>query len=140
MAQQLRNLTLQLEADADADADRVDQLTRQLMRELRQLDVEAVDLARAGPPPPGARAVDVAAIGTLVVTLLQSTGVLGTIVGTVQAWLSATGRRSVRLELDGDVLEVTGLSSKDQRRLIERWLDRHTSVDGVSGWRVAEAR
>jgi hypothetical protein len=128
MAQRLKNLTLRLDAGDDVDSAGVDELTRQLRRELLQLDVESVDLARAGPPPSGTRAVDVAAVGTLVVTLFQSTGLLGAVVGAVQSWLSASGRRSVRLELDGDVIEVGGLSSVDQRRLIATWIARHGAV------------
>jgi hypothetical protein len=35
------------------------------------------------------------------------------------------GRRSVKLEIDGDVLEVTGITRRDQRELIQAWIDRH---------------
>jgi len=31
----------------------------------------------------------------------------------------------VKLELDGDALELTGVSSRDQQRLIELWIERH---------------
>jgi hypothetical protein len=31
----------------------------------------------------------------------------------------------VRLELDGDELEVNGISSRRQDQLIKMWLDRH---------------
>jgi hypothetical protein len=44
----------------------------------------------------------------------------------VQSWLSSSGDRSVKLELDGDVLEVTGITRGDQRELIRTWIDRHT--------------
>jgi hypothetical protein len=49
------------------------------------------------------------------------------VVAAVQAWLGGSRQRSVKLQLGGDVLELTGVSSKDQRRLVDEWLRRHTS-------------
>lgn len=140
MADAKAQLAIEISAGPFADAEELDALVAQLRRELLELDVESVERARGGPAPAGARAVDVLALGTLLVSLIDPATVLPAVVGAVEVWLSGRRQRSVKLELDGDILEVTGLSSKDQRRLIERWLDRHTSVDGVSGWRVAEAR
>ena len=46
--------------------------TWQLRRELLDLEVDAVEAPGAGEPPPGSRAVDVAALGALVVNLADS--------------------------------------------------------------------
>ena len=97
----------------------------QLRRELLDLDVDAVGTSGAGEPPPGSRAVDVAAIGTLVVTLADSQ-VFAAVVAMVHSWLAGSSRRRIKLELDGDSLELTGVSSSEQRRLADEWLDRHT--------------
>jgi hypothetical protein len=110
----------------DADAEEVAEATLQLRRELLDLDVEAVELVRGGEPPPGTRAVELAALGALVVTVAQSP-LLGPVVAAVRSWLAGAPQRSVKLELDGDALELTGLSSKEQRRLTDEWLARHTS-------------
>jgi hypothetical protein len=32
----------------------------------------------------------------------------------------------VKLEIDGDVLEVTGITRADQHALIQTWVDPHT--------------
>jgi hypothetical protein len=53
-------------------------------------------------------------------------GIIGKLIDVVQSWLSSSGGRSVKLELDGDVLEVTGITRGDQRELIRTWIDRHT--------------
>ena len=110
----------------DADADEVAEATLQLRRELLDLDVEAVELPRAGEAPPGTRAVELAALGALVVTVGQSP-LLGPVVATVRSWLASAPQRSIKLELEGDALELTGLSSKEQRRLVDEWLRRHES-------------
>jgi hypothetical protein len=39
---------------------------------------------------------------------------------------SATGARSVRMTVDGDVLEVTGASGADVKQLIDAWVQRHS--------------
>jgi hypothetical protein len=109
-----------------ADAEQVTEATLQLRRELLELDVEAVEIPHTGEPPPGARAVDVAALGTLVVTVAQSQ-LLASVVAAVQSWLSSSHRRGIKLELGGDVLELAGVSSAEQRRLTDEWLRRHES-------------
>ncbi len=110
----------------DADAEEVAEATAQLRRELLDLDVDAVELPPAGEPPPGSRAVDLAAIGALVVTVAQSP-LLASVLAAVRSWLAGSQRRSIKLELGGDVLELTGVSSDQQRRLIDEWLRRHES-------------
>jgi len=110
----------------DADAEEVAEATLQLRRELLDLDVEAVELPRAGEAPPGTRAVELAALGALVVTVGQSP-LLGPVVAAIRSWLASAPQRSIKLELEGDALELTGLSSKEQRRLVDEWLRRHES-------------
>jgi hypothetical protein len=48
-------------------------------------------------------------------------------VAAVRSWLAGSPRRSIKLELGGDVLELTGVSSTEQRRLTDEWLRRHQS-------------
>jgi hypothetical protein len=126
MEERLTALGIQVAIGPDDDAEQVAEATLGLRRELLDLDVEAVELPRVGEPPPGTRAVELAALGALVVTVAQSR-LLAPVVAAVQSWLASTHQRSVKLELDGDVLEVTGVSSRDQQRLIDEWLRRHTN-------------
>jgi len=124
MEERPTTLSIHVAAELGADAEEVTEATLQLRRELLELDVEAVEIPRAGEPPPGSRAVDLAALGTLVVTVAQSQ-LLASVVAAVQSWLSSSHRRSIRLELGGDVLELAGVSSAEQRRLTDEWLRRH---------------
>ena len=70
--------------------------------------------------------MDLAAIGALVVTVAQSQ-LLASVVAAVQSWLAGSRRRSIKLGLGGDVLELGGVSSDEQRRLTDEWLRRHES-------------
>jgi hypothetical protein len=110
----------------DAEAEELAEATLQLRRELLELDVEAVELVRAGEPPPGTRAVDLVALGMLIVPIVSSAPI-GAVVAAVQAWIGGHGPRTVKLEIGGDVLELSGVSSKEQRRLTDAWLRRHPS-------------
>jgi hypothetical protein len=110
-----------------ADAERVDVLTTHLRRELDQLDVESVRRLREDQVPEGARAIDVAVVGALIVTLGKSAQSLGSVVATIRTWLSRTPGpvRTVRLELGGDVLELSQASAAEQQRLIDLFVSRH---------------
>ena len=63
-------------------------------------------------------------LGALVVNIADSQ-LLAAVVGAVRSWLAGSFRRSIKLELGGDVLELTGVSSREQRRLTDEWLARH---------------
>ena len=117
-------ITLQVDLGPEADEEEVADATSRLQRELLDLDVDAVEPVRGGPAPAGTKAVDVLAIGGLVVTLANSAG-LSAVVGTIRSWLSGGRERSVEIAVDGDVLKVTGVSSEEQHRLIDSWLERH---------------
>ena len=106
------------------DAEGLAEATLQLRRELLELDVEAVEAPPAGEAPPGTRGVDLPALGALVITAVRPQ-LLTAVVATVRSWLTRQQQRSIKLELDGDVLELTGVSSSEQRRLTDEWLRRH---------------
>jgi hypothetical protein len=126
MEERPATLGIQVAVGPDDDAEEVAEATLRLRRELLDLDVEAVELPSAGEPPPGTRAVELAALGALAVTFAKSQ-LLGSVVATIRSWLASQPQRSIKLELDGDVLELTGLSSSEQRRLADEWLRRHES-------------
>jgi hypothetical protein len=109
--------------DTEADDQQLDELTKRLRDELVALNL-AVDPVAAGEAPPGAKSVEIAAVGALMLTLSQSS-VLAAIISAVSNWLGQRRQRTVRLELDGDALKLTGHPSDDQRRAIDTWLRRH---------------
>jgi len=124
MDQRLVSLEVQIAVGSDSDAEEVAQATLQLRRELLDLDVDSVEARGVGEPPPGSRAVDLTALGALVVNLADSQ-VLAAVVTAVRSWLAGSPRRSIKLQLGDDALELTGVSSKEQRRLADEWLARH---------------
>jgi hypothetical protein len=121
-------------AEDGADVERLGTLTGFLRQELLQLDVEDVTALPVGKPPPGSRAFDVVAVGGLLITLGRSAEGLRAVVTAVRTWLTRGTRtgRTVRLEIDGDVLELSGASTGDQQRLVDLFVSRHAARDAGS--------
>ena len=63
--------------------------------------------------------------GALVVRLARDSEALASLVRTVRGSLGAHADRRVRIELDGDVLELAGPSDEERQRLVDAWIERH---------------
>jgi Effector Associated Constant Component 1 len=121
-----RQATLEIQLDVDeSDPQELAELTARLRRELLRLDVDSVDQPVAGEAPEGTKAVDLMVIGSLIVNLGRSAGALTSVVRAVQGWLGSSASRTVKLQLDGDSIELSGVKSSDQQRLIDLWIERH---------------
>lgn len=120
-------LELSVDAGSDADDEELERLARSLRAELLELDVSAVEPAAGGPAPPGARGVEALALGVLVVRLARTSDALASVARTVRAWLGPRSDRRVRIELDGDVLELTGASDEEREMLVSAWIERHAA-------------
>jgi hypothetical protein len=117
-------LRLEIGIEPDAEAAEIEEAASQLRDELLELDVDAVRVPAGEPAPPGSRGIDPGALGTLVVAAGRVA--IGPIVQAVQSWVTRRATRSVKLTIENDSLELTNVSSEDQRRLIESFLARHT--------------
>jgi hypothetical protein len=114
-------------SESGADEARLDTLSRQMRAELWQLDVQDVRPAPAdAQPPTGSRGFDVGTIGQIVVAMLGTQGLAG-LISTMLGWVGRghEATRTVRLEIDGDVLELSAASSEDQDRLVTIFLNKH---------------
>jgi hypothetical protein len=107
------------------DAEELSELTLWLRQELLELDVEEIDLAKRGTAPSGTKAADVSELGTLIITLATSGTLLTAVVKTITSVVSRHQYRSATLKVDNDVLELAGLSTRAQQRVIEDWISRH---------------
>jgi hypothetical protein len=87
------NLTI---AEPGADAERVDELTRRLMRDLRELGAESVERPTDGPTLEGAKAADAFTWGAL--TLAAAPTFLPQLVQFLQAWTLRGEKRTVKIK------------------------------------------
>jgi hypothetical protein len=110
--------------EPDADPERLQRLTEGVRAELLELDVDNVETVRAGEAPPGARAIDMAAVGALLVSLGGSTEALTQMVNAVRAWVGRGGgaARSVEMTVGDKTLRIANASVDQQDRLIEEFV------------------
>jgi hypothetical protein len=116
-------------AEEDAEAERVAELTGYLREELLGLDVaDDVTTLPGGEVPPGARAVDVTQIGSLVVTLGSSATALSQVVTVIRSWMGRRHdtRTSMRLQMGDDVLEVSEATDDQIAEAFEIFVQRHS--------------
>ena len=81
-----------------------------------------------GTAPAGAKAGAAVAVGALAVRLLADVGVLRQLVGTIRSWVSRHAVHHVRIEVGGDVLEISAATDQEQRDLVEAWIARHAAA------------
>ena len=111
-------------SEAGADSARLDELTTRLRSELLALDVDDVQRVSAGSAPKGSRAIDVAAIGAMVVTMQQSGALVAKVVNTIREWLKRDPEptRAVKITLGDQTIELSAASSDQQDRLVAEFI------------------
>jgi hypothetical protein len=119
------DLSVEVKAESGTDAEELAELVGRLRAEFLDLDVDTVQRSVQGETPKDAKGVGLQAAGELVVGLVASPEVLASIIDTIRSWLGRNRVRSVKLTLNGDALEVSGVSSAEQDRLIDLWVTRH---------------
>lgn len=127
----MRNGALVSVVEFDADPERLDSLTRLLLSDLREVDDVDVSVATSGQAPDGTRVVDPIMVGGLIVTLLTSQG-LPHLIEAIRGWLRRgvdEQTRSVKLQLDGDSLELTAATTAQQEKLVDLFVSRHQDPD-----------
>ncbi len=121
-------LKLTIDPSAQTDDEELDRLARQLCQEILDLDVEDAVLLKGGQTPEGAKSGGAITLGALLITTLASSGVIPPLFDLLKTWLTRHGQRSVTLEIDGDKLEVKGVSAQEQKQLIDEWMSRHKLI------------
>jgi hypothetical protein len=121
-------LRLQL-TEEGADPERLEALTGFLRQELLRLDIDDVARIPVGEPPSGSRGLGAVAVGGLLVGLGSAAKGLAAVISAIESWLSrsAGSHRHVRLEIAGDMLELSDAAAADQDRLIELFISKHAS-------------
>lgn len=118
---------VEIASHGDVDDARLEELTASLRRELSELDVDAVERVEGEAGPEGAKVGDVLALGALVVKVARSAASVTGVVRALQDW-AARGGRTVKLDVGGDTIQVTGASRAQQDRLIEAWIERQAQA------------
>ncbi len=113
---ELTQLHIEVSA-SDATEEDVDCMTRQLLSELRETDVESAELVKDGPAPKGSKG-DPVTVGSIVISALPT--VLPAVVTMVQAWAARGHGRTVKFKgkVGRQMVEFEG-SPEELRKLLE---------------------
>jgi len=108
-------MTLEV-GSSEATEEELDELTRQLLQELKQTDVESAERIKGGSVPIGAKG-DPITVASIAITVLPI--VLPKIVETVQAWIMRGSNRTVKFKgkVNGQAVDFEG-SSDDLQKLL----------------------
>src|SRR6185369_9939030 len=110
-------------SDQDVDPVRLDESAILLREELLTLEVEDVRPFRGGEVPSGARAVDPATVGALLVVVKDSADLVARIVAAVRSWLRRGPRgQEVELTVGDRTLRLGDATFEQQERLIEEFV------------------
>jgi hypothetical protein len=116
--------------DSDFDDEELASLAFQLRDELLELDVSDVSMSpKEGQIPEGAKGLDLAVVGSLLVSLVAKVETVKKVVSTIREWLARQRLRSIEITLEGDTLKLTNASAEDQERLVEAWVSRHAGTE-----------
>ena len=108
----LTQLNIEISA-SDATEEDIDQMTRQLLSELRETYVESAELVREGDAPGGTKSGDPVTMGSIVISALPT--VLPAVVALVQAWSTRGQGRTVKFK--GKGIEFEGSPEELQKLL-----------------------
>ncbi len=119
--------------EPDADLEAIDELTRGLREELLELDVDSVSPPTAGPPPPGSKGLELAAIGALLVQVRSSVQMVSTVVTAVRSWLQrgSSPNRTLKVTVGGRTLELSAATAEQQQRIVDEFVRSLTGDPGL---------
>lgn len=116
-------MKIHIRPEKEDDKQEIDSLSRNLRDDLSNLDIDEV-LLLYEKPPPGSRALDGVALGSMVVDFVGGSAIKE-VTKTVQAWIQRNENRSITIEApDGDRIDVKGISAGDQQKIIDAWVMR----------------
>jgi hypothetical protein len=90
------NLTFQLKSGENVDPEELDRETRELLSEIREMDIESAELVKAGELPEGAKAGEPITLGTLSVAVLPAMAPI--LIEFVQSWSLRAKNRIVKIK------------------------------------------
>lgn len=121
-------INIETSEDDPCDPEELERITYNLKDDLTELDaIEKIDLVtkEAAAPKSSKSGGEVVTFGSLLGASAVSTAIPN-LANTLQSWLTRHERRTISIEIGGDKLQMTGVSDKEQERVIDAWISRHS--------------
>jgi hypothetical protein len=120
------DLQVAIEAGADADADALDRMARQLLSEVREVDVEQATLGRSGSAPAGTKSAEALNWGAVAIAVLPA--VLPKVIEVVTGYIRRQQGYTIKIRTEhlGRQVEVSydpsSMKPEDAKQLVEMLL------------------
>lgn len=114
---------MQLKLWLPGKGDYSDAEIRELLSVLVDAGADRADRPVFGDPRPGFRASEPDA-ADLVATLSSSVSLLTQVITALRSWLAPRPRRIIKMEIDGQRLEISGLSEESLDQLVAAWVHK----------------
>lgn len=114
-------------SESNAADEDIDQMTRQLLSELNDIDIESAELTKGGPAPRGSKG-DMMTIGSIAVAVLPA--FLPNVIGLVQDWVKRGQGRMVKFK--GMGIEFEGSPEEFQKLLVSLEIEQRAKEKGKS--------
>jgi hypothetical protein len=118
MAATSPSVELELLPAEGADERAVERQTIDLANELRGVRGVVVERAESAAPP-GGKGVNLAAIGSLLVSLTGPGGAVAAVVGVLSSWVGRENGRKIRVKIGDNEVELSGASRDEEQQLID---------------------
>jgi hypothetical protein len=119
-----RPFLLQVLPEAGSGPQALEKLRESLTRQLAEVDVESLDTVEQDEVPGDAKGLSVLAGWIAVQVSLRN---LGRLVQSVADWASRNNH-AVEIRYGKDTIIVSGVTSAQQEKLVDEWLDRHSKA------------
>jgi len=121
------DVLINVDAGSGADAAETAAVAQQLLDELAAHELDPV--VPRSDAPAGAKGIG-SDLGSTILVLAGSGGVVTTLLGVLQTWLSQRAGSQIVVEIAGDRLELSGATDHERRHALEVWLARHEVAGG----------
>jgi hypothetical protein len=114
------HFTLLIEGGPDSDEREIDRLTRSLLSEIDETNVEDAKIPpSAGPPPEGSKPGEAITIGQIAVDVLPV--VIPALIGLLQGWLLRQQNQSIKVKIGEIEVEIPrGLPQAELERIVDQ--------------------
>jgi hypothetical protein len=95
---------LQISSSPELGSDELDQLTRQLLGELQEVEIESASLIKEDETPEGAKSVEAVTLGSMAVAVLPA--FFPKLIEFLQAWALRGQDRNVKIKTKQELMDI----------------------------------
>jgi hypothetical protein len=116
-----------LTPDTELDDEATERLSRQLRRELAELDVDSMKAAPGEAAPDGAKG-DPVTLAAIILAMSASGGVFASVIETLRDWLGRQSKKHrIAVTIAGDTIELEQATEQQKNALLDAFVRRHST-------------